>query len=632
MAEEKRPAAAPEDAEEALSIVTVGHVDHGKSTVIGRLLADAGALPEGKLEAVRANCVRNSKPFEYAFLLDALHAEQAQGITIDTARCFFHSEKRRYILIDAPGHIEFLKNMVTGASRAEAALMVIDAARGVEENTRRHGYFLAMLGIRQVAVLVNKMDLADFREETFRAVAAEFTDFLAEVGITPAAFIPVSGREGDNIARRSARMPWYQGPTVLEQMDAFEPVPPPSRLPLRLPVQGVYKFTEGGDERRIVAGSMEAGTLRAGDELVFLPSGKRTRVRSLEVFSAPAPERFTAGEAAGFTMEQEIFVRRGEIACRADETACRVGMRLRANLFWLGKEPLSPDRRYLLKCGTARAEMRVEAVVRVVNASSLDCQTRGEVRKNEVAECILRLERPLAFDCAGGCADTSRFVVVDGWEIAGGGIIAEALPDPDYDGRNIRPSAGAMTADERARLTGRRGLVVWLTGLSGAGKSTIAQETERRLTAGGTAAYLLDGDKLRRGLCADLGFSEADRNENVRRVAETAKLFCDAGLVTLVTLISPFAAERADARRLAEDAFLEVYVKASLEECIRRDPKRLYEKALAGQISAFTGVSSPYEPPEHPELVLDTERADEETCVETLCRAIEEKRKGERRL
>ena len=297
--------------EELLNIVTVGHVDHGKSTVIGRLLADAGALPKGKLESIRENCRRNSKPFEYAFLLDALHNEQDQGITIDTARCFFKSDKRRYIIIDAPGHIEFLKNMVTGASRAEAALMVIDAARGIEENTRRHGYFLSMLGIRQVAVLVNKMDLVGYSEEVYRSIVTEFTEFLAKINISPAAFIPVSGMEGDNIAIRSERTPWYFGPTVLEQMDAFVPVPSPENRPLRMPVQGVYKFTEGGDERRIVAGTLEAGSLRAGDKIVFYPSGKKTTVASLEVFSAPTPEKFIAGDAAAVEKAGELALQAG---------------------------------------------------------------------------------------------------------------------------------------------------------------------------------------------------------------------------------------------------------------------------------------------------------------------------------
>jgi len=611
--------------EELLNIVTVGHVDHGKSTVIGRLLADAGALPDGKLEAIRENCRRNSKPFEYAFLLDALHNEQDQGITIDTARCFFKSEKRRYIIIDAPGHIEFLKNMVTGASRAEAALMVIDASRGVEENTRRHGYFLSMLGIRQVAVLINKMDLADYSETVYRAIVAEFSAFLEKIDIRPAAFIPVSGMEGDNIAIPSDRMPWYGGPTVLARMDAFEPTPAAEDSPLRLPVQGVYKFTGRGDTRRIVAGTVEAGRLRAGDELVFYPSGKRTRAKTLEVFSAPTPEAFSAGMAAGFTMTEEIFARRGELCCRADEESPHVGMRLRANLFWLGKSPFSPARRYYLKCGTAKVEMRLESVSRVVNASSLDCTERTEVEKNEVAECSLRLERPMAFDTAGGCSSTSRFVVVDDYEIAGGGIITEALSDPDYDGRNIRPSADAVSGAERQQLTGHKGLVVWLTGLSGSGKSTIANEAERRLLAEGLRVYQLDGDKLRRGLCRDLGFTEADRRENIRRSAETANLFRDAGLVVLTTLISPMAAARQDAREICGGDFMEVYVKADVAACAKRDPKGLYEKALRGEIPNFTGISAPYEAPLSPELTLDTEALSQEDCVSTLCSAIMER-------
>ena len=626
------PTLAPES-EELFSIVTVGHVDHGKSTVIGRLLADAGALPEGKLESIRENCRRNSKPFEYAFLLDALHNEQDQGITIDTARCFFRSRKRRYLIMDAPGHIEFLKNMVTGASRAEAALMVIDASRGVEENTRRHGSFLSMLGIRQTAVLVNKMDAVDWSEEVFRSITAEFSAFLEKIRITPAAFIPVSGKEGDNVALPSARMSWYHGPTVLEQMDAFEAVRAPERQSLRMPVQGVYKFTEGGDTRRIVAGTVEAGSLRAGDEIVFYPSGKKTGVASLEVFSAPTPESFTAGQAAGFTMTEQIFVSRGEIACRRDETPPQVGVRLRANVFWLGREPLQTGKRYLFKCGTAKTPARLERVLRVMNAASLSDLDRDRVEKNEAAEAVFRLERPIAFDTAdAGCDTTGRFVLVDDYEISGGGIITRALSAEDLDARNLRPSASALTAEERRRITGRKGLVVWLTGLSGAGKTTIAQEAERRLLARGVAAYLLDGDKLRQGLCADLGFSDADRAENIRRAAQTAALFADAGLVTLCTFISPFEAGRREARALCPDAFLEVWVKADLAECVRRDPKGLYKKALGGQIASFTGIDSPYEPPRAAELTLDTQALSEEDCVEALLDAITRHLEGENAL
>ena len=608
--------------EELLNIVTVGHVDHGKSTVIGRLLADAGALPDGKLEAIQENCKRNSKPFEYAFLLDALKNEQAQGITIDTARCFFQTDRRDYIIIDAPGHIEFLKNMVTGASRAEAALLVIDAARGVEENTRRHGYFLSMLGIRQVSVLVNKMDLVNYEQHVFDEIKAEYEKFLQKINIHPISFIPVSGMEGDNIANRSTRMDWYFGKTVLEQMEEFETIPEPENMPFRMPVQGVYKFTEQNDRRRIIAGTVDAGRVKKGDSLVFYPSGKKTKVKTLEVFHAATPEVFSAGSAAGFTMTEEIFVKRGEMACLAGEEPPHVGVRLKVNLFWLGKENLKKHKTYFLKCGTAKVEMRLESVERVVNASNLSCISRQYVEKNEVAECILKLDRPIAFDLTGTIDATSRFVIVDDYEIAGGGIITEAMKDAEFDERNIRWSGDAVTKEERRRLLGSSGLVVWMTGLSGAGKTTIAQEVERRLLSQGIPAYVLDGDKLRRGLNKDLGFSDEDRVENIRRTREVAKMFKDAGIVTFVTLISPFTEGRREARAFIGDSFMEVYVKADVETCSKRDPKKLYEKALRGEIKSFTGIDSPYEAPEHPDVLLDTLMWNEEECAETLLGAV----------
>lgn len=610
--------------EDIMNIVVVGHVDHGKSTVIGHLLADTGSLPKGRLETIRENCRRNSKPFEYAFLLDALKNEQSQGITIDTCRCFFKTDKRRYIIIDAPGHIEFLKNMVTGASRAEAALMVIDASRGVEENTRRHGYYLSMLGIKQIAVVVNKMDLIGYDEAAYDDIRDEYTKFLIEIGIAPKLFIPVSARVGDNVAKRSDTMPWYKGPTVLEALDSFENIRPSHALPFRMSVQGVYKFTERGDNRRIIAGSVDSGTLRVGDEVVFYPSGKRTRVKGFERFNAAIPESVSAGEAVGFTMADEIYVRRGEIACRADEAAPKVAVRFRANLFWLGRSPLRPGRPYHFKCGTQKTAMTLDRVERVVNASTLDCEKRQRVDKNEIAECIFTLERPASFDTTDVLPSTSRFVIVDEWEQAGGGIITEALESTDYDVRNIRSSGGSMTILERRRITGKRGIVVWLTGLSGSGKSTIAQGAERRLLSQGVPTYLLDGDTLRRGLCSDLGFSDADRKENQRRVAEVAALLRNAGVVAIVSTISPRRAHRDFAREtIGRGDFLEVYVKASIETCRRRDPKLLYEKQSRGDITDFTGIDSAYEPPEKPDLILDTEDFDEEYCAEALTDAIE---------
>jgi bifunctional enzyme CysN/CysC len=347
---------------ERMPIVVTGHVDHGKSTIVGRLLADTGSLPQGKLEAVRVNCERNAKPFEYAFLLDALKDEQAQGITIDSARVFFKSRKRHYIIIDAPGHIEFLKNMVTGASRAHAALLVIDAREGIRENSRRHGYLLSMLGIRQIVVVVNKMDLVGFDAKIFDAIRTEYAQFLQRLDIEPASYVPVSGFHGDNIANRSEALGWYDGPTILEALDSFESERPAVDQPFRMPIQGVYKFTQQSDDRRIIAGTIDTGRLRPGDDVVFYPSGKKSRVRSIEAFNSPPQHEAMAPQATGFTLEEQIYVTRGELAARAGEPAPLVGTRIRVNLFWLGRSPLAPRRAYTLKLGAARVPARLEKI------------------------------------------------------------------------------------------------------------------------------------------------------------------------------------------------------------------------------------------------------------------------------
>lgn len=607
-----------------MHIVIVGHVDHGKSTIIGRLLADTNSLPKGKMEQVIAACKKEGRPFEYAYFLDALKDEQAQGITIDAARCFFKSAKRNYIIIDAPGHIEFLKNMVTGAARAQAALLVIDATEGIRENSRRHGYMLRMLGIKQVAVLVNKMDLAGYEQDAFETIAAEYARFLASVGLEATHFLPVSGVQGDHIAGRSTAMPWYEGPTVLEVLDGFEVEAPPVDQPLRLPVQGVYRFTQGGDRRRIVAGTIEAGRLRVGDAIVFYPSGKASSVRTIEAFNQASPEVVEAGRATGFTLGEQIYVTRGEVATLASEPAPQVATRLRANLFWLGREPMRRGRTYLFKLGTAKVEARLEAIERVLDASDLKATPGAdEVQRNEVAECVLRLVRPVAFDTGDGGLPTARFVIVDKYEISGGGIVQEALPDApsvvETKATDIVWQPGKVTHRDRCEVLGQQGGVVWFTGLSGAGKSTIASEVERRLNEAGRAVYLLDGDNVRHGLNADLGFSPTDRDENIRRIAEVAALFQDAGLITLVSLIAPYRRMREFARsRVGPDRFLEVYVKADLETCIERDPKGLYQKALRGEISDFTGVSSPYEEPTQPDLELDTTELSVGECVERV--------------
>ena len=524
-----------------MPIVVVGHVDHGKSTVVGRLLADTGSLPDGKLEQVRELCRRTSKPFEYAFLLDALRDERDQGITIDAARVFFKSAQRHYVVLDAPGHVEFLRNMVTGASRAEAALLVVDAREGVRENSRRHATLLSMLGVDHVAVLVNKLDLLDWSEAAFDAIATEMREFLARLGTTADAVVPISGLHGANLASRSPETPWYTGPTVLEVLDAFPQRAPAAEASFRMPVQDVYRFTRFGDDRRIVAGSIDSGTLAVGDDVVFHPSGKRSTVASIERFHAPTSTRATAGEAAGFTLDPQIYTMRGELAARADEPAPLVSTRLRASVFWLGRAPFAPGRDYHLRLGTARVPMRVEHVERVLDASTLDAVTRTEVVRNDVADVVLKLDRALAFDRHADLAATGRFVIVDDHEIRGGGIVREALADGDEAARdrvrlrNLKWEHSRIAPEARAARAGQRPTLVFVTGEPDIDRKGVAKQLEARLFADGRAAYYLGMANMLYGVDADLDRTLAQRHEHFRRLGEIAHLMLDAGLIFVVS-------------------------------------------------------------------------------------------------
>jgi len=598
-----------------MRVVIAGHVDHGKSTIIGRLLADTGSLPLGKLEQIREKCRRNARPFEYAFLLDALIDEQAQGVTIDSARCFFRTARRNYIVIDAPGHTEFIKNMVTGASHAEAAFLVIDAAEGIRDNTRRHGLYLSLLGIDKISVLINKMDLVGYSAARFDDVVQGYSDFLREIHVKPRSFIPVSGFFGDNVASHSVNMPWYGGKTVLETLEDFPVEETPRGVPFRMPVQDIYKFTENGDQRRIVAGTVEFGEIRAGDEVLFYPSGKKSMVKSIESFGAARPESAAAGYATGFTLSDQIYIRRGELACKEGEPKPCVAKRVRATVFWLGREPVKAGNRYLLKTGAARTTARVETIGRVWDASESEARKQDHLGRHEIAECVLDFERDIAFDTSALLPSAGRFVLVDDYNIAGGGIIREAL---EAESPELRPAAavGKITYEERCAMMRQRGVVLWFTGLSGAGKSTIAVELERELMNRGLLAYRLDGDTIRDGLNSDLGFSLQDRVENIRRISEVARLFRNSGIITLVSFISPLRSMRDRAKSVVgEDEFVEIFVKASLETCISRDVKGLYSRAMTGEIKNFTGVSSPYEEPDCPDLVLDTELNSVGDCV-----------------
>lgn len=534
-----------------LRLVITGHVDHGKSTVTGRLLADTHALPDGKLEAIRAYCERNGKPFEYAFLLDALKDERAQGITIDAARIHFNTGKRRCVLLDTPGHIEFLRNMVTGAARADAAVLVIDAAEGVRENSRRHGYLLSFLGIRQIVVVVNKMDLVGRDRAVYDAIVAEYSRFLEQVGLAADGYIPAVATEGDNLARRSDAMPWYDGPTLLDTLDRFAPKSAPRDLPFRMPVQDIYRFSRHNDLRRIVAGSVLSGHIAPGDEVLFYPSNKRSFVATLESFPGPAPERYGTGDAAGFTMTEQIYITRGELAAKAGERPPEVGDRFRASIFWLGKEPLRTEREYLLKIGAAKCPVRIERVLRTMNAATLDEGTGTTVACNEAAECVLRTARPIAFDTAAAGELTARFVMVDDHDIRGGGIILEALesaPRERYDRimtRNYKWAAGKIDRDLRAERHGHRPHLVIVTGAKDAGKKAVARELERRLFDEGRLAFFMGIANLLYGVDADIQGAPGNREEHLRRLAELANLLLDAGHILIVTAVELTDADRA---------------------------------------------------------------------------------------
>jgi bifunctional enzyme CysN/CysC len=527
-------------------------------------------------------------------------------------------------VIDAPGHKEFLKNMITGAASAQAALLVIDAQEGVQEQSRRHGFLLSLLGVGQLAVIVNKMDLVGHDANRFGAIVAEYGAYLRSLGVEPHVFIPVSARDGDNIASRSAVTPWYQGPTVLGALDGFALPPSLADRPLRLPIQGVYKF----DDRRILAGRIESGRLQIGDVLTFSPSNKTARVKTLECWNAPEPlTTAEAGMSVGFTLDEQLFVERGEVASQATELPVETNV-FRAKLFWLGHKPLAKGRRYTFKLNATEAEVVVERVDKVIDTGDLSEAAADQVERNAVAEVVLRSRRLLAVDEAQANPMTGRFVLVEDYLPVGGGLIdMDGYPDQreTYTNRstNITPVGHAVALDLRSRRNGHQGGVIWLTGLSGSGKSTLALALEDRLFKDGYQVYVLDGDNVRSGLNANLGFSPEDRTENIRRIGEVAALFADAGFIVITSFISPYRSDRGRAREAAKDNFHEIYVEAPLNVCETRDPKGLYRRARAGEIADFTGIDSPYEPPENAELVVPTHQLEPEECLERLVDYVE---------
>lgn len=611
---------AVQEQREQMKIVIVGHVDHGKSTLVGRLFHDTDSLPDGKFEQIQQMCKKRGMQFEWSFLMDALQAERDQEITIDTTQIWFKTEQRNYVIIDAPGHKEFLKNMISGAAMSEAALLIIDAKEGVKEQSKRHGYLLHLLGVKQITVAVNKMDLVDYSEKKFKKIEKEYRAYLNDIGVEPTDIIPISAREGDNIASRSSNMDWYKGPTVVGALDRFARKPELDEMALRFPIQDVYRFDE---HKRIFAGRIETGSIKVGDELIFSPSNKTSKVATIEQWGVDElPVSARAGQCIGVTLEEQIFVERGEIASLKENAPILTNL-FRAKLFWLGKNSLKTGDRFTMKVNTSEYKVEVKEVEKVISTDDLSHATKLEVEKNDVAEVILRVRGLAAIDEFESNPNTGRFMLMDGYDVSGGGIISmEGFSNQRVDKKvksgHLYSVDDAISPESRALNNGHLGGMLWFSGLSGAGKSTLAMELEKRLFAKGYQVYVLDGDNIRNGLCADLGFEHADRSENLRRVSEVGALFAKAGVIVITAFISPYAEDRKRARNALPENFHSIYIDADLKICEKRDPKGLYKKARSGELKNFTGVSDKFEEPDNADLVIDNGKQTIQQSVDQL--------------
>ena len=585
-----------------LRFITCGSVDDGKSTLIGRLLADSGAVPADALAALAADSARSGTQgadLDYALLVDGLAAEREQGITIDVAYRFFVSATRKFIVADTPGHVQYTRNMVTGASTADLAIILVDATQGILEQTRRHSYLVHLLGVRQVILAVNKMDLAGWSEARFAAVATDYAAFAKVLDLDVKA-IPVCGLTGDNLVRPSDLMPWYAGPTLVAVLDAATGAEDRATAPLRLAVQWVNRPNAGF---RGYAGMISAGSITPGDAVQVLPSGRAARIARI-ILGDRDLVRAGAGESVTVTLDRPVDVSRGDLLTAADRPA-EVADRLAATLVWMDDSPAAVGGAYWFKAGSRTIAATIAAIGHRVDIATFGPVAAATLGLNDIGDVTLRLDRSIAFDPYVDNRDTGGFILID--RATNATVAAGLIRAADRAASNIHWQALDVDRTGRAAIKGQRPAIVWFTGLSGAGKSTIANIVEKKLFAGGRHTALLDGDNVRHGLNADLGFSDADRAENIRRVAAVARLMADAGLIVLVSFISPFRTERAAARAAAGNVdFIEVFVDTPLAAAEARDAKGLYAKARAGQLANFTGIGSPYEPPEAPEIRLDT--------------------------
>ncbi len=598
-----------------LRFITCGSVDDGKSTLIGRLLYESKLVFEDHLAALEVDSKKvgtQGGDLDFALLVDGLAAEREQGITIDVAYRLFSTDRRKFIVADTPGHEQYTRNMVTGASTADLAVILVDARRGVLTQTRRHSYLVSLLGIRKVVLAINKLDLVDYSRQVVESIEADYRSFALSIGLDDITVIPMSALRGDNITEPSPNTPWYHGPTLMGFLETVEVTDESARASFRMPVQWVNRPDLNF---RGFSGQIVSGTVRVGDQVRVLPGGQTSTVARIVTFGGDLPEA-VAGESITITLADEIDVSRGDVLASADDPP-GVADQFEAHIIWMSESEMLPGRPYILKLGTRIVGATIAQPKYKINVNTLEHTAGKTLELNEIGVCNLNLDRPMPFDPYSINRDMGSLIIIDRLtnNTVGAGLLHFALRRAD----NVHWQSIEIGKEAHAALKGQRPALLWFTGLSGAGKSTIANLVEKRLHSLGRHTYLLDGDNVRHGLNKDLGFTQADRVENIRRVAEVGRLMVDAGLIVLVSVISPFQAERQMARELLEkDEFIEIFVDTPLAVAEDRDPKGLYKKARRGELANFTGIDSPHEPPDRPEIRLDTTALSPEEAAEAV--------------